>query len=51
MHAGRTESIMMSLPQTAQFHYNFVPENEEERRSMALFQPGRDWASEPMDSE
>ena len=41
---GRTESILMSLPPTAQWFYDYeVKENTAEHRSMRYFKKGIDW--------
>lgn len=48
---GRTESILMSLPLTAQFHYHFQLESPQEEQAMQFFQPGRDWAQERLTDE
>lgn len=41
---GRTESILMSLPPQAQWHYNFHPESEsEEAKTLAFLKKGIDW--------
>ena len=42
---GRTESILMSLPPTVRFEYNYQPEvgSEEDKLLQACLNP-RDWA-------
>ena len=41
---GRTESILMSLPKTAGWDYNFVPEkNSEEERTLSFLKKGINW--------
>src|SRR5690606_27552003 len=43
---GRVESILMSLPPTANWHYNFKPElGTEEERTISLLKQGIDWIS------
>jgi len=43
---GRTESILMSLPPQAQWHYNFQPEaGSKEAETGALLKKGMDWVS------
>ena len=42
---GRTESILMSLPPQAEWHYNLVPAaGTPEAATLALLRPGVDWA-------
>jgi len=42
---GRVESILMSLPKTAGWEYDFKPEkNSEEERTLDLLKKGIDWA-------
>ncbi len=42
---GRTESILMSLPEMASWVYNFKPEaGSEEERTLGLLKKGIDWA-------
>ena len=42
---GRVESILMSLPTTAGWTYNFIPEkNSEEATTLSLLRKGIDWA-------
>lgn len=41
---GRTESILMSLPETASWAYNFTPAfGSEEEKTLALLRKGIDW--------
>ncbi len=41
---GRIESILMSLPQEAEWHYNFQPQaGSEEARTLALLKKDVDW--------
>jgi coproporphyrinogen III oxidase len=41
---GRIESILMSLPPTAKWHYNYQPEPEsEEERTLSLLKKGINW--------
>lgn len=41
---GRVESILMSLPTTAGWEYNFIPEkNSEEAKTLSLLKKGIDW--------
>ncbi len=41
---GRTESILMSLPATAAWQYDFKPqENSQEAKTQALLKKGMDW--------
>lgn len=41
---GRTESILMSLPPSVEWHYNWKPEaNTNESRLYTDFLPVRDW--------
>lgn len=41
---GRTESILMSLPQTASWIYNFIPETgSEEEKTLSLLKKEIDW--------
>ncbi len=41
---GRTESILMSLPETASWAYNFIPEvNSEEEKTLSFLKKGIDW--------
>ncbi len=49
---GRTESILMSLPPTVRFEYNYQPEpgSEEDRLQQACLHP-RDWLSEITEAE
>jgi len=43
---GRVESILMSLPPTANWQYNFKPElGTEEERTISLLKQGIDWIS------
>lgn len=43
---GRTESILMSLPPTACWEYNFKPEKDsEESATLALLKKGIDWVN------
>jgi len=43
---GRVESILMSLPKTAGWEYDFKPEkNSEEEHTLGLLKKGIDWAS------
>jgi len=42
---GRVESILMSLPPTAKWFYNFIPEpGSEEERTLSLLKKGVNWA-------
>lgn len=42
---GRTESILMSLPATASWEYNFTPgKNSEEEKTLGWLKKGIDWA-------
>ncbi|MBI3509606.1 MAG: oxygen-dependent coproporphyrinogen oxidase [Bacteroidetes bacterium] len=48
MTDGRTESILMSLPENASWIYNFVPgDGSEEEKTLALLKKGIDWANKP----
>jgi coproporphyrinogen III oxidase len=49
---GRIESILMSLPPTVRFEYNYQPAagSEEDKLLQACLQP-RDWVNEPTDEE
>lgn len=41
---GRVESILMSLPKTAGWEYNFIPENDsEEQKTLSLLKKGLNW--------
>ncbi len=41
---GRIESILMSLPKTAGWEYNFIPEpNSPEEKTLSLLKKGIDW--------
>lgn len=41
---GRTESILMSLPVTASWEYNFIPEKDsEEERTISFLKKGVEW--------
>jgi coproporphyrinogen III oxidase len=41
---GRTESILMSLPETAKWFYNYQPKkNSAEAQTLALLVKGKDW--------
>lgn len=41
---GRTESILMSLPPMAEWHYNYAPQaNSEELRTLQLLKKGKAW--------
>ena len=43
--AGRIESILMSLPPHAAWHYDHHPApGSPEEKALAYYQPGRDWA-------
>eukprot|EP01098_Paradermamoeba_levis_P004662 TRINITY_DN1986_c0_g1_i2.p1 TRINITY_DN1986_c0_g1~~TRINITY_DN1986_c0_g1_i2.p1 ORF type:complete len:352 (-),score=115.89 TRINITY_DN1986_c0_g1_i2:131-1060(-) len=45
---GRTESILMSLPATAKWRYNWTPKPEEKAETELIevyLRPGHDWAS------
>ena len=43
---GRIESILMSLPETAEWHYNFVPEKgTEEEKTLKKLKKNIDWVS------
>ncbi len=43
---GRVESILMSLPETASWYYNFEPEPDgPEEQTLALLVKGHDWIS------
>jgi coproporphyrinogen III oxidase len=43
---GRIESILMSLPETASWLYNFTPEkNSAEEKTLSLLKKGVEWAS------
>jgi coproporphyrinogen III oxidase len=43
---GRTESILMSLPPQAQWHYNFQPETgSKEAETLSLLKKGMDWVN------
>jgi len=42
--SGRTESILMSLPPLASWHYNFIPAaNSEEEKTLSLLKQNIDW--------
>jgi coproporphyrinogen III oxidase len=45
---GRTESILMSLPPTARFEYNYqpLPGSQEDKLQQVCLQP-RDWINVP----
>jgi coproporphyrinogen III oxidase len=44
--AGRTESILMSLPPMASWHYNFIPpKGTEEDKTLTLLKKNIDWCS------
>jgi coproporphyrinogen III oxidase len=41
---GRTESILMSLPPRAEWHYNYIPEKDtKEAISQSFLKKGIDW--------
>jgi coproporphyrinogen III oxidase len=41
---GRTESILMSLPETAGWQYNYIPEKDSrEEKTLAFLKKGFDW--------
>ena len=41
---GRIESILMSLPETAQWHYNFIPQKQSiESNTLSLLKKDIDW--------
>ena len=41
---GRTESILMSLPPMAEWHYNFVPAPQSaEEKTLQFLKKGIDW--------
>jgi len=42
---GRTESILVSMPPRAQWHYDFQPSNEDHLRTQSLLKKGIDWVS------
>lgn len=43
---GRTESILMSLPPRAEWHYNYTPVNESaEAQTLSYLKKGIDWAN------
>ena len=43
---GRIESILMSMPPQAQWHYNFIPKSgSEEERTLSLLKKGIDWTN------
>lgn len=45
---GRTESILMSLPPQAEWHYNVRPEHgSEEEKTLQWLRKGVDWLSQP----
>ncbi len=49
---GRTESILMSLPPRAEWHYNFLPNaNGKEAQTLSLLKKGIDWANKNMSIE
>ncbi|GAB3695901.1 oxygen-dependent coproporphyrinogen oxidase [Spirosoma flavus] len=44
---GRTESILMSMPPQANWHYNFIPATgSREEQTLELLRKGVDWAGE-----
>jgi coproporphyrinogen III oxidase len=49
---GRTESILMSLPPTVRFEYNYqsIPGSEEDKLQQACLHP-RDWLAELSEAE
>ncbi|MEP5612418.1 MAG: oxygen-dependent coproporphyrinogen oxidase [Cyclobacteriaceae bacterium] len=42
---GRTESILVSMPPRAQWHYDFKPTDEEHLRTQSLLKKGINWIS------
>ncbi|MBS1741866.1 MAG: oxygen-dependent coproporphyrinogen oxidase [Bacteroidetes bacterium] len=49
---GRTESILMSLPPTVRFDYNFEPvKGSEEDKLLKIFLNPRDWISDELSQE
>ncbi|MEP1097278.1 MAG: oxygen-dependent coproporphyrinogen oxidase [Cyclobacteriaceae bacterium] len=42
---GRTESILVSMPPRAQWHYDFQSTNENHRHTQSLLKKGIDWVS------
>ncbi len=40
---GRTESILVSMPPHAQWHYDFRPENQTHHKTQSLLKKGIDW--------
>ena len=42
---GRTESILMSLPETASWAYNYIPkQNSPEEKTLSFLKKGMNWA-------
>ena len=42
---GRTESILVSMPPVAQWHYNFQPSDENHLKTQSLLKKGIDWVN------
>ncbi len=40
---GRTESILVSMPPQAQWHYDFKSENQQHKQTQSLLKKGIDW--------